>query len=443
MAEVAIFWFRNDLRTQDNAALRELRELGYQCLPVHIIDRPMSDLQMSLQLECLSSLRASLGEIHVFQTTKPYQLLRRLLCERKASIAYNEDPEYYARDQKHFAKETVICQKGGDLLADHYPSPSSFTKARTWVLRDKQSRVPAVRKLVIYRDANIRKEANYYRLPKHSGPDIRQEAWKRLRAFRDQVPGFSKPETSPNALVPETSMLSRYLARGCLGVREVWHKVEQIDSSLATDQRSFLGQLIWREYYRLLAYQDPHFHQQRGNLYSKDLNYSYARNAHFRAWKAGLTGYPFVDACMRQLRQEGWIHHLARHMVACFLTRGDLYLHWELGQSVFDEYLIDRDYAINAGNWMWVSASAFFHQYYRIYSPISFGKKTDPSGEYIRKYVPCLADYPDKYIYQPWEAPAQVQKDAKCIIGRDYPIPIVDHAVVSKRNVERIKRQNH
>jgi cryptochrome len=108
---------------------------------------------------------------------------------------------------------------------------------------------------------------------------------------------------------------------------------------------------------------------------------------------------------MTQLRLEGWIHHLARHMVACFLTRGDLFLSWEEGLKVFDEYLIDGDWSLNAGNWMWLSASAFFHQYFRIYSPVAFGKKTDPDGKYIRKYVPVLKDFPQAYIYEPWTAP--------------------------------------
>jgi cryptochrome len=132
------------------------------------------------------------------------------------------------------------------------------------------------------------------------------------------------------------------------------------------------------------------------------------------------------------------MHHLGRHAVACFLTRGDLFKHWELGMDVFDEWLIDRDYAMNAGNWMWVSASAFFHQYRRIYSPTGFGKKTDPNGDFIRKYIPALASYPSKYIYAPWEAPTEVQQEAGCIIGRDYPQPIVDHAAAKDKNLSTI-----
>lgn len=142
---------------------------------------------------------------------------------------------------------------------------------------------------------------------------------------------------------------------------------------------------------------------------------------------------------MNQLRKEGWIHHLARHSVACFLTRGDLYQSWEDGAQVFEYYLLDADWSLNNGNWMWLSASAFFHQYFRVYSPIAFGKKTDSDGNFIRKYVPQLKNFPKKYIYEPWTAPIDIQKQVNCIIGKDYPKPIVDHSIVSKRNMARMK----
>jgi len=157
------------------------------------------------------------------------------------------------------------------------------------------------------------------------------------------------------------------------------------------------------------------------------------------AWEYSRTGYPFIDAIMAQLRTEGWIHHLARHAVACFLTRGDLWQSWEQGASVFEKYLLDGDWSLNISNWLWLSASVFFHQYFRVYSPISFGKKTDPNGDYIRKYLPVLKNMPQKYIYEPWTAPQEIQMRARCIVGKDYPMPIVDHGVVSKQNIQKMK----
>jgi cryptochrome len=106
---------------------------------------------------------------------------------------------------------------------------------------------------------------------------------------------------------------------------------------------------------------------------------------------------------------------------------------------VFDELLLDADWSINTGNWMWLSCSAYFYQYFRCYSPVAFGKKTDPEGLYIKKYLPQLSKFPKKYIYEPWTAPPVVQKAAGCIIGKDYPKPIVDHKVASKDNMGKMK----
>ena len=156
-------------------------------------------------------------------------------------------------------------------------------------------------------------------------------------------------------------------------------------------------------------------------------------------WKEGRTGYPFIDACMMQLRHDGWIHHLARHAVACFLTRGDLWQHWEDGAKHFEWALLDGDWAINNANWQWLSCSRFFYQYGRCYSPIAFGKKTDPDGLYIKKWLPQLAKMPKKYIFEPWKAPPDVQRAAGCIIGKDYPAPIVeDHTERSKENMGKL-----
>ena len=161
---------------------------------------------------------------------------------------------------------------------------------------------------------------------------------------------------------------------------------------------------------------------------------------------------------MTQLRIDGWIHHLARHAVACFLTRGDLWQHWEEGakvkfslvyekcinlnilhSKVFDLYLLDADWALNNANWQWLSCSNFFYQYFRCYSPVAFGKKTDKDGNYIRKWIPALKKMPTKYIYEPWLAPLQVQRDCGCVIGVDYPHPLVDHNAASKENMAKMK----
>ena len=142
-------------------------------------------------------------------------------------------------------------------------------------------------------------------------------------------------------------------------------------------------------------------------------------DAQLEKWKMGQTGYPFIDAGMRQLRQEGWMHNTVRNAVALFLTRGDLWLDWVPGHLHFLAYLVDGDWALNAGNWMWVSSSAFDRllDCSLQIDPVNFGKRLEPSGDYVRIYVPELANFEDEHIHEPWKAPIEVQHAAKCIIG--------------------------
>ena len=177
-----------------------------------------------------------------------------------------------------------------------------------------------------------------------------------------------------------------------------------------------------------------------GNPICKQIKWDKYDNDKCNKWKYGQTGYPLIDALMIQLRRTGWIHHLGRHAVACFLTRGDLWQSWEHGRDIFGEYLLDGDYALNSANWMWLSASAFFTAYFRVYSPINFGKKTDKNGDFVKFWIPKLKHYPAKYIYEPWKAPKQLQKQWGCIIGKDYPKPIVDHDVAKKANLGKMKQ---
>lgn len=193
------------------------------------------------------------------------------------------------------------------------------------------------------------------------------------------------------------------------------------------------------EWYQVAAAAEQNFDKMVDNKICRQIPW-YDDQSLLDAWAYGRTGYPFIDAIMRQLRQEGWIHHLGRHTVACFLTRGDLWQSWEKGQQVFEELLLDADWATNAGNWLWMSASAFNYQYNRIYNPSAFGKKTDPRGDYIKKYCPELRQFPSNLIYEPWKAMSSDKQKYQCIIGRDYPNRIVIHELVQRININRMKQ---
>jgi cryptochrome len=266
------------------------------------------------------------------------------------------------------------------------------------------------------------------------------------------VAGFEKPNTSPAQFEPaSTTVLSPHLKFGTLSCRYFYQRLQEVYQQKKNHSHppvSLLGQLYWREFFTVTSSAIPNFDKMKGNQICLQIPWKLQDSAdlgpeedkaQLRAWTEARTGYPWIDAIMTQLRTEGWIHHLARHSVACFLTRGDLYISWERGRDVFDELLLDSDYALNNANWMWLSASAFFTQYFRVYSPVAFGKKWDKDGKYIKKYVPALHKMPIQYIFEPWKAPLSVQKQAGCIIGVDYPHPIVEHETISKKNMEKMK----
>ncbi|CAI5727773.1 unnamed protein product [Peronospora effusa] len=275
----------------------------------------------------------------------------------------------------------------------------------------------------------------------------------------DRVGKFEKPKTSPAQMPPtaSTTTMSSYLFFGCLSPRTFYHRVRSIQEKQKKVSRppvSLDGQLLWREFYHCHGHANPYFDKMEENRICLQVNWRWhtipdreedmtdddkLARTQFEAWKNGQTGFPWIDAIMIQLKEEGWVHHLARHSVACFLTRGDLYISWVRGLEVFQERLIDHDWSINAGNWLWLSASHFFTAYFRVYSPISFGKKYDPEGLFIKKYIPALNKLPAKYIYEPWKAPLTLQHASGCVIGKDYPSPIVQHKTAMGKCLDGMK----
>ena len=210
-------------------------------------------------------------------------------------------------------------------------------------------------------------------------PGGEKEALKRMKKYVDDnekwVRAFEKPQTSPNSLEPSTTVLSPYLKFGCVSPRDFYWRLHEINKKGKHSQPpvSLVGQLLWREFFYTCGATIDNFNKMKGNRICKQIPWrtnEQDKEKYLSAWKNAETGFPFIDAIMTQLRQEGWIHHLARHMVACFLTRGDLWVSWEEGMDVFEELLLDADWSLNAGNWMWLSASSFFYQYYRVYSPV-------------------------------------------------------------------------
>ncbi|WPV23581.1 Cryptochrome-2 [Fulvia fulva] len=336
--------------------------------------------------------------------------------------------------------------------------------------------------------------------PHKGGETVILERLHKILEDEDYCGTFEKPKTSPAAFEPQSTFLtSPYLHFGALSCRYVspvltspennadipiqfYHKVQSIidkrkkaNKTISTPPESLAGQLLFRDMYFAAqaalgyafgqTYNNPNcrfipWHlPSKIDLTTKLITGSYevddpVKETEFKRWSNGTTGFPWIDAIMRQLRQEGWIHHLARHSVACFLTRGGVYISWERGAEVFEELLIDHEAACNIGNWQWLSCTAFYAQFYRCYSPIAFGKKWDPNGDYIRKYCPELKDYPAKHIFEPHKAPISDQKAAGVRIDGDgtdkehdglalYPKPMFDFSTQRDICLQGMKNAYH
>ena len=249
-----------------------------------------------------------------------------------------------------------------------------------------------------------------------------------LRYFLDgPVANYSEGRDIPSKRY--TSRLSAHLKFGEISPRQVWAAAEQ--QKLATPQWSaaidkFLAEIGWREFcYQLLdlfdAMPDEPFKEQFGGFPWAD------DPEHLKAWQRGLTGYPIVDAGMRELWQTGFMHNRVRMIVASFLTK-HLLVHWRHGESWFWDCLLDADIASNACSWQWVAGSgADAAPYFRIFNPVAQGQKFDPEGEYVKKWCPELSEMPKRYVHAPWEAPDMILMTANVSLGDNYPNPIVDH----------------
>jgi deoxyribodipyrimidine photo-lyase len=199
--------------------------------------------------------------------------------------------------------------------------------------------------------------------------------------------------------------------------------------------QTWLNELIWREFYVSILYHFPYVLDRSFRPNLQDIPWENDATR-FAAWCAGRTGYPVVDAAMRQLVKTGWMHNRARMIVASFLVK-DLLIDWRWGEHYFMQHLIDGDPAANNGGWQWTAGTGTdAAPYFRIFNPVLQGKRHDPQGVCVRRWVPELASVPDRYIHVPWEMKAETQRASGCVIGRDYPAPIVDHRQARERTLD-------
>lgn len=465
-----ICWFRRDLRISDNSALNAALRSGARVVPLFVFDRALLNSpfagtpRLSFMLGALQSLDASLRELGsglVIRQGEPGDVLSRAVREFEAEVVYsNRDYSPYARRRDETVRaalpvpvrmvdDTALRAPGEVLKADGAPYTVFTPFMRQW--RDLPP-PPRPETQPVPSGAFFRGEPLVYgtipslddlgRAPTLAVPAASETvAQQRLNAFVNG-PIFAYDDLR-NALVSDpfaaekptaTSTLSPYLRFGMLSPRQAyWAAQDTLESAVDATARNsvitWINELIWREFYIHILYHFPHV--MRGN-FRPEYDALQWRDApdELAAWQEGRTGFPIVDAAMRQLRAIGWMPNRARMIVASFLTK-DLLINWREGERHFMQWLIDGDPAANNGGWQWAAGTGTDAQpYFRIFNPVSQSKRFDPDGDYIRHWVPELRDVLAPAIHTPW----QMQPPPA-----DYPAPLVDHNIAHERTLAAFK----
>lgn len=456
-----IYWHRQDLRLEDNQALNWAASQG-AVIPLYINDQQLLDdmyIGEAQKWWLHHSLLVLQKAYHqhkielILRSGEPKKLLEALLQETQSVvITWNRcyDPQSIARDmqlKEYFtAKGVQVKTFNSSLLTE--PSKilnktSGFYKVFTPYWKNCLQVIAVADLLPVPHLTGFTKKIesenldDWKFLPTHPNwangfneywqPGAQGAQDKMDLFMKNALNGYHEKRDIPG--YAGTSQISPHLKFGEVGPRQIWHAVHKIaeKSSHNQDIDRYLAELGWREFSYYLLF---HFPQ----LMHKPFNASFSgfpwvtNEKYLEAWQKGMTGYPMVDAGMRQLWHTGWMHNRVRMIVGSFLTK-HLLISWKKGAEWFLYTLVDADIANNCASWQWVSGSgADAAPYFRIFNPIMQGEKFDPQGQYIRKWIPEIANLPDKYIHSPWEASKELLEKSGIILGRTYPKPIVDHS---------------
>jgi deoxyribodipyrimidine photo-lyase len=268
----------------------------------------------------------------------------------------------------------------------------------------------------------------YKKFEKHWSPS-EIEAKKYLKNLIDnKINNYGETRDFPS--IDGTSKISPFLKHGQIHVETIWNKCQEVKVK-GKGYRKYINELGWREFSHSLINYFPEM--LKGNLRKEFDSFPWVKNQkHLKLWKKGMTGYPIVDAGMRELYETGWMHNRVRMVVGSFLVK-HLRIHWAEGEKHFRNCLVDFNEANNVAQWQWIAGcGADAAPYFRIFNPILQGEKFDKEGLYTKKWVPELINIPNKFLFKPWELEKKYQIELKIIVGKDYPEPIIDH--VSARN---------
>lgn len=468
-----ILWYRRDLRVADHAALTAAVATGHPIIPVYVFDDKASGSwtpgRASLwwlhhSLKSLSKSLKKLGADLILRRGSPDAEILRLVRESGATTVYctrgyePRDRDLETRLQEELVKKGGALKRfGGRLLVEP-------EKVRTQAGEPFKVYTPFWRNL-----SAIFEPGTPYRAPKAMSPanlklasdDLAswnllphrpdwagglRETWEpgepaahsRLEAFLDgALSSYKEQRDRPD--VPGTSRLSPHLHFGEISPRMCWYRAAAASGGEGFGFETFYKELVWREFSYNLLYHWPDLPDEP---FRPEFRAFPFREDHegLDAWQRGETGYPIVDAGMRQLWHTGWMHNRIRMVVASFLVK-DLMIPWQAGEAWFWDTLVDADLANNAASWQWVAGSgADAAPYYRIFNPVKQGETFDPAGNYVRRWVPELARLPDVVIHAPWRATQAELDDAEVVLDRTYPMPIVDHGEARDRAMAAYKK---
>ncbi len=448
-----IVWFRQDLRLADNPALRAAAATGAPLLFLYILDdRSPGDWKMGGASRwwlhhSLAALDKSLKGHLVLRRGDAASVLKSVMRESGADrIFWNRSYEPFAVTRDTALKadlgEAAQSFKGALLHEPWDLKTQGGTPFRVftpfWKVmrqRDVPDALPAPGKLRFHA-IKSEKLTDWKLLP--AKPDWakgfdwtpgEKSAQGALYNFLEDINDYARARDLPDR--DGTSRLSPHLHWGEISPRQVWHAVRT--HGHGTGHETFLKELGWREFCAQLLFHNPALPTQP--LDQRFVKFPWRKSGRdFRAWTRGQTGIPIVDAGMRQLWQTGWMHNRVRMIVASLLIK-HLGIHWREGEDWFWDTLVDADLASNSANWQWVAGcGADAAPFFRIFNPVLQGKKFDPAGDYVRRFVPELKTLPDRYIHSPWEAPRP---------PADYPAPIVDLATGRMRALSAFKALKH
>ena len=453
-----IVWFRQDLRLRDNPALTAAADSGHPVLPVYILDDANAgDWRMGAASrwwlhQSLTSLNASLdGHLRYFRGDGAKILTRLARDQGAAGVYWNRCYEPWRIDRDRRIKAELrksgcaVESSNGSLLfepqdvakADGSPYKVFTPFYRKGCLGNAPSpRYPIEASEITNFDASPlgRKLDELELMPSIRWYDGIADAWApgetsaldRLERFLDNgIRNYKEGRNRPD--LENVSRLSPYLHFGEISPHQVWYAANALKAvgGLENDIDHFLSELGWREFSNYLLYHWPTL--PRKNLQEKFDRFPWRDDAAaLGRWQRGQTGYPIVDAGMRELWQTGYMHNRIRMIVGSFLVK-NLLLHWRHGEAWFRDTLVDADLANNAASWQWIAGcGADAAPYFRIFNPVTQGQKFDPYGNYVRRFIPEIAGLPDKFLHCPWQAPASVLTEAGIAFGLDYPNPMVD-----------------